>query len=169
MRDLYLIDGDNVIFWLNDEFDLNDLETSRMKLMDRLQDFGAHRHVEIILVFDGQGKSKKVKMETVTPFFHIVFTPSLMTADSYIERESYKRREEFRHIYVVTSDGPEQNQVLGNGAYRIAVSELERQLHEDKKEQHIFLRRHNQANPRNEIGGALPEDVRRKLDALRKN
>lgn len=36
-----------------------------------------------------------------------------MTADSYIEMESYKRRDEYRSIFVVTSDGAEQNQVLG--------------------------------------------------------
>lgn len=34
-----------------------------------------------------------------------------MTADSYIEKESYLRRDEYRHIFVVTSDGPEQSQV----------------------------------------------------------
>ncbi|MDY4539975.1 MAG: NYN domain-containing protein, partial [Allisonella histaminiformans] len=82
MRDLYLIDGYNVIFWVPGEYSTSDLESSRKKLMDRLQDYGAHRDVEIIVVFDGQGESKKVRIDTVTPLFHIVFTPRHMTADS---------------------------------------------------------------------------------------
>lgn len=65
--------------------------------------------VEVIVVFDGNSRSLKAKVETVSPFFHVVYTPSKMTADSYIEMESYKRRDEYRSIFVVTSDGAEQN------------------------------------------------------------
>ena len=121
MKDLYLIDGYNVIFWLPEEFPRTDLESSRKKLVDLMQDYGAHNDVEVIVVFDGKSRSLKAKVETVSPFFHVVYTPSKMTADSYIEMESYKRRDEYRSIFVVTSDGAEQNQVLGNGAYRMAV------------------------------------------------
>lgn len=119
MKDLYLIDGYNVIFWLPEEFPRTDLESSRKKLVDLMQDYGAHNDVEVIVVFDGKSRSLKAKVETVSPFFHVVYTPSKMTADSYIEMESYKRRDEYRSIFVVTSDGAEQNQVLGNGAYRM--------------------------------------------------
>lgn len=67
MRDLYLIDGYNVIFWLPHEFDRNDLESSRKKLIDLMQDYGAHNHVEVIVVFDGQSRSMKEEVETVSP------------------------------------------------------------------------------------------------------
>lgn len=117
MKDLYLIDGYNVIFWLPEEFPRTDLESSRKKLVDLMQDYGAHNDVEVIVVFDGNSRSLKAKVETISPFFHVVYTPLKMTADSYIEMESYKRRDEYRSIFVVTSDGAEQNQVLGNGAY----------------------------------------------------
>lgn len=126
MKDLYLIDGYNVIFWLPEEFPRTDLESSRKKLVDLMQDYGAHNDVEVIVVFDGNSRSLKAKVETISPFFHVVYTPLKMTADSYIEMESYKRRDEYRSIFVVTSDGAEQNQVLGNGAYRMAVSDLVR-------------------------------------------
>lgn len=168
MRDLYLIDGYNVIFWVPGEYSTSDLESSRKKLMDRLQDYGAHRDVEIIVVFDGQGESKKVRIDTVTPLFHIVFTPRHMTADSYIEKESYKRIDEFRHVYVVTSDGSEQNVALGNGAFRIPVNELIKQLDNDKKEQHIVIRNNNNSNLRSELGRTLPKDVVDKLNRLRR-
>lgn len=115
MKDLYLIDGYNVIFWLPEEFPRTDLESSRKKLVDLMQDYGAHNDVEVIVVFDGNSRSLKAKVETISPFFHVVYTPLKMTADSYIEMESYKRRDEYRSIFVVTSDGAEQNQVLGWG------------------------------------------------------
>lgn len=168
MKDLYLIDGYNVIFWLPEEFPRTDLESSRKKLVDLMQDYGAHNDVEVIVVFDGNSRSLKAKVETVSPFFHVVYTPSKMTADSYIEMESYKRRDEYRSIFVVTSDGAEQNQVLGNGAYRMAVSDLVRSWNEDKKVQTIFIQQNNMANPRSEIGRHIPSSVQDKLERLRR-
>lgn len=40
MKDLYLVDGYNVIFWLPKVFDQEDLESSRKKLIDLLEDYG---------------------------------------------------------------------------------------------------------------------------------
>ena len=47
MKDLYLIDGYNVIFWLPEEFPRTDLESSRKKLVDLMQDYGAHNDVAV--------------------------------------------------------------------------------------------------------------------------
>lgn len=168
MRDLYFIDGYNVIFWEPQEFPRDDLEMSRKKLIDLLQDYGAHNNIEMVLVFDGQGKGNKVTETKLAEGFTEVFTPKHMTADSYIEKASYQRRNEYREIYVVSSDGPVQNQILGNGAYRMAVNDLMRVLKEDKKEQHTFIQNNNRANLRSEIGRNLPPDVMAKLNALRK-
>ena len=55
MKDLYLVDGYNVIFWLPKVFDREDLESSRKKLIDLLEDYGANNNLEMIVVFDGQG------------------------------------------------------------------------------------------------------------------
>ena len=52
MKDLYLVDGYNVIFWLPKVFDWEDLESSRKKLIDLLEDYGAHNNLEMIVVFD---------------------------------------------------------------------------------------------------------------------
>lgn len=168
MKDLYLIDGYNVIFWLPNEFSRTDLEASRKKLLDLMQDYGAHNNVEVIVVFDGQSRSLKARVETISPSFHVVYTPSKMTADSYIEMESYKRRDEYRSVFVVTSDGAEQNQVLGNGAYRMAVSDLVRSWNEDKKVQSTFIHQNNMANLRSEIGRSIPPSVQDKLEKLRR-
>ena len=167
MRDLYLVDGYNVIFWMPDVFDRDDLESSRKKLIDLMQDYGAHNNIEVIVVFDGQGQSVKARKEIITKSFSIVFTQSRMTADSYIEKESYIRRDEYRHIFVVTSDGAEQSQVLGNGAYRVAVADLFRAMNEDKKVQNTFISHNNRANLRSEIGMAIPVSVQEKLNKMR--
>lgn len=167
MKDLYLVDGYNVIFGRSDMFDRSDLESSRKKLVDLMQDFGAHNNIEVIIAFDGQGNSTKAKVEELASSFTVVFTPRRMTADSYIEKESYLRREEYRHIFVVTSDGPEQSQVLGNGAYRVPVSDLMRAVQEDKQVQETFISRNNYGNLRSEIGRAIPLSVQEKLDKLR--
>lgn len=168
MKDLYLVDGYNVIFWLPQEFDKTDLESSRKKLIDLMQDYGAHNNVEIIVVFDGKGRSLQAEIETVSSCFHVVYTPSRMTADSYIEREAYLRKEEYRSIFVVTSDGAEQNQVLGNGAYRMAVADLVRSWNEYKKVQSAFIEGNNRANLRSEIGRNIPLEIQEKLNRLRK-
>ena len=63
MKDLYLVDGYNVIFWLPKVFDREDLESSRKKLIDLLEDYGAHNNLEMIVVFDGQGRSNKNRIE----------------------------------------------------------------------------------------------------------
>lgn len=82
MKDLYLVDGYNVIFWLPKVFDREDLESSRKKLIDLLEDYGAHNNLEMIVVFDGQGSSNKARIEKMGKNFTIVFTPSRMTAIS---------------------------------------------------------------------------------------
>lgn len=38
------------------------------KLVDLMQDYGAHNDVEVIVVFDGNSRSLKAKVETVSPF-----------------------------------------------------------------------------------------------------
>ncbi|MDY6083658.1 MAG: NYN domain-containing protein [Dialister sp.] len=168
MRDLYFIDGYNIIFSMPDEFDSNEMESARKKLVEQLQDFGAHNDIEIIVVFDGQGKTKKPEVEQISPRFAVVFTPARMTADTYIESESYRRRDEYRSIFVATSDGAEQSVALGNGAYRLAAADLKRMLIRDKENQATFITAHNRANLRSEIGMNLPDEVQEKLDRLRK-
>ena len=124
MRDLYFIDGYNVIFWEPKIFPKSDLETARKKLNDMLLDFGAHRDIEIVAVYDGQSLSHNPQETKLTEFMTEVYTPKHMTADSYIEKESYRRRGEYREIYVISSDGSVQNQIMETApiAWRSPIS-----------------------------------------------
>lgn len=170
MRPLYLIDGYNVIFCLHDIFtEGNDISHCREQLTEVMLDYGAHNDAEVIIVFDGRNQSLKESVHRLSPSLQIVFTPARMTADSYIERQAYQRREEYRHIYVVTSDGPEQNQILGSGACRIAVREFWRMISQDKKTQRDFIHKKIQQQKRREIGGEISRETREKLENLRKS
>lgn len=74
MKDLYLVDGYNVIFWLPKVFDREDLESSRKKLIDLLEDYGAHNNLEMIVVFDGQGSSNKARRKDGEKFHYCFHT-----------------------------------------------------------------------------------------------
>ena len=64
-----------------------------------------------------------------------MYTTAKTTADSYIEKAAFRQRDNYRYIYVVTSDGPEQSQVSGSGAYRKSVRDLMHDIRADKKAQ----------------------------------
>lgn len=138
-KDMWIVDGYNIIFsdkkyW---RFHEDDISHSRKLLCDELLDFSAHRDVEVVVVFDGNKTEAAGTEEQITRDFKVVFTATRETADSYIERLAYSLKDEYRHVYVATSDGPEQSQVLGSGAYRVPARELMETLHEDKKAQAI--------------------------------
>ena len=169
-KQLYIVDGYNMIGAWPELVALkkqDDLESARDLLIQRCSNFQKFENIEVWIVFDAQfvpGITQSFDQAQVK----VIFTAEGETADSYIEMESYKRRDEYRSIFVVTSDGAEQNQVLGNGAYRMAVSDLVRSWNEDKKVQTIFMRRNNMANPRIEIGRHIPSSVQDKLERLRR-
>ena len=65
MKDLYLVDGYNVIFGRPDIFDRSDLESCRKKLMDIMQDYCFRREGKF---HQGQGGG------TVRLLYHCVYT-----------------------------------------------------------------------------------------------
>lgn len=137
LHTLWLVDGYNVIFADEEYWHLReeDLEHSRQRLTDTLLDIAAHQDLEVYLVFDGKRSGRLAEEYTPVPRFHIVYTARRETADAYIERQAFLLRDSYRDVFVVTSDGPEQNQVSGNGAYRKSVRELMDELAADKRAQ----------------------------------
>ncbi len=134
--EVWLVDGYNVLhcdreYW---KFTENDMGHARERLQEALLDFGGHRRIDIILVYDGRGKGC-VQEQDVNRHFRIVYTRRGQTADSYIEQQVYRLQDSFRYVYVVTSDGAEQSQISGNGGIRKSSRELMQELKEDKKSQ----------------------------------
>ena len=93
MKDLYLVDGYNVIFGRPDIFDRSDLESCRKKLMDIMQYYGANNYIEVIIALYFKGNSTNVNVEELSAIIKNVYKPRMMTADSYILKESYLRRD----------------------------------------------------------------------------
>ncbi len=169
MKKVLIVDGYNVIFgWkMLTELSRQSLEHSRMKLIDILLSYGKLKGYQVVLVFDGLHVKEPAHTEQISKEFEIIYTGFEETADSYIEKETYQYKEKRAEVYVVTSDGSEQNQILGVGAYRIPVSELEKAVMEAKKEEHQYSHRNVLEYKRNEMGGLLDPAVVEKLEKLR--
>lgn len=132
----WIVDGHNVIF-ANKEywhFIEEDTELSRLCLQRELMNIARLRGLEVLLVFDGKLSQHRADEEEVMPGFRVIYTSRQETADSYIERTVYELQGKYVDIYVVTSDGQEQMQVLGSGAFRMSAREFVQTLQEAKKE-----------------------------------
>lgn len=170
MKDILIVDGYNVIFAWPELKTLGNesLEHARMRLKDYLQNYGCHHGFFVILVFDGKYVSDGASEEYITPDFLQVFTADGVTADAYIERAVFERKNRFTNIYVVTSDGAEQHQILGSGGLRIPVRELRRNIERAKTEERTYYKReHSEGLKRNEVAHMLDQEVARKLEEIR--
>jgi len=145
LKDILIVDGYNVIFaWTHlKKLAHESLEHARMELRDKLLNYGKFKGYEVILVFDGKYTKSGGSVEVITNGFIEVYTDDGETADSFIEREVFLRKGKYTNVYVVTSDGAEQNQIL-----------------EHRRDQ-FTLRR-------NEVGGLLSPEVAEKLEKLRR-
>lgn len=169
-----IVDGYNVIFaWPElKKLSKESLEHSRLELQHLLQNYARYAgYDEVTLVFDGCKIKSVPTEEWVTSDFLLVYTDEKETADAYIERTVYRKQHEnrFSTVEVVTSDGAEQNQVLGSGGLRIPARMLRENILNTKKcERNYYVRE----NPivRNEVGAMLQdEDIAKKLEAIRLN
>ena len=72
----------------------------------------------------------------------------------------------------ITSDGAEQNQILGSGGLRIPARELQNMIRIAKEEERLQYahehRRDQFSVRRNEVGGLLSPEVAEKLEKLRR-
>lgn len=170
MRAHLIVDGYNVInCWPELLKKSNDLEHARDRLIHILLEYGAYEKYDVTVVFDALYTASEQSLEKLNSHFGIVYTKKKETADSYIERMAYELVHEGREVFVVTSDGAEQNAVLGAGAYRMTVKELSHAIQKAKKKvssacktSRILLFK------RNEIADRLAPEVLRKLDLLRR-
>ncbi len=175
MKDILIVDGYNVIFaWPElKALSAKSLEHARLELKNQLLNYGHHKGFLVILVFDGQYATATPSEEYITKTFLEVFTSEGVTADSYIEKEVFERKGKYTNVYVVTSDGAEQNQILGSGGLRIPARELREQIKLAKKEERRLYqdvhRRDQVRIQRNELGSLLDEEIVAKLDKIRLN
>lgn len=174
MKDLLVVDGYNIIFaWKSLKSLANQsLEHARERLIDILASYGKAKGYELILVFDAMYTEESAKSMNVGKDCTIIFTDKEETADSRIEKLVYEHRHEHRSIYVATSDGSEQNQILGTGAYRIPARELADDVERARKELKSYERQNvlSETHSRNEVVSHVQNDeVLQKLEKIRRS
>ncbi len=167
MKPLLIVDGYNVIgAWGEAERKGWPLDESRDRLMRQLEDYAGFSGEEIVLVFDGYQSDRPLTTEEKRGDLTLVFTHHGETADSYIERLA-SLTPKYRSMRVATSDGLEQSQVLSSGAIRMTSRELLREL-KQMRENGMAAHQEQSAAGRKTILSRMPEDVRMRLEKLRR-
>ena len=172
-RRLLIVDGYNVINARRDAgFSADSLADARERLIDALMDYAGWSGQQVVLVFDAWMSDRTSRTEEKRGAVTIVYTQKGEIADRYIERlcDDLASDIEYRRVEVrvASSDALEQTIVLGRGASRMSARELMAEMGQLRAE---GIRHTAPARPsmrRSTIGERLPEDVRRRLDELRK-
>ena len=169
---LYLVDGYNMIGAWPEFRGLKDISQSRELLISMLADFAGFTGDELMLVFDGyKGDKPKTSVERVAGI-DVIFTKRSETADRFIERTVDERmanlpRFSRQAIRVATSDATEQNVIFTRGAVRIPAKEM-RAIVRSAKSAQAGHNRPQKADQVKTIEDRLPEDVRRRLEEMRR-
>lgn len=174
MKDLFIVDGYNIIFaWPElKKLASQSLEHAREKLIDTMASYGKAKGYTLVLVFDAMYTEDGEKSAPVGSDCQVVFTDKEETADSHIERLVYEHRHERRSIYVATSDGTEQTQILGTGAYRIPARELAEDVARVRRETASYDHRNvlKEGSNRSEVACRVRnQDVLEKLEKIRRS
>ena len=169
MKEYYLVDGYNVINNWPDFAGVRDqdLEHARAMLADKVAEFSAFHGYDAVLVFDAMDV-KGPEAAEFTGGCMVVYTAEQETADSWIERETYRVTKEGVRVFVVTSDKAEQDSVLGSGAFRISAREFREMYYKAKKEIEERIVSLPGNTGRREIGGRIGGDVASHLERLRR-
>ncbi|SFI37640.1 hypothetical protein SAMN05192551_1153 [Tindallia magadiensis] len=129
MKDVLILDGYNVINSMPElhEIQKTDFQGARDRLIDMMAEYRSYRGLEVIIVFDAYKTPRSKETIQWTKGVEVVFTKEKMTADHFIEKK-IQALVERKNVMVVTNDWTEQLMVLGGGATRISVRELQLDL-----------------------------------------
>ena len=150
--------------------DARSLSDARDELAHRLANYAGYTGQKVVLVFDAWMSDRMQRTCEEQGPLTVVFTQKNETADHYIERlcDSYAREVEYGRleIEVATSDNVEQTVVLGRGARRVSSRELLREMDSVRREGAATATA--QRRSRSTLMDRLPEDIRRRLDDMRR-
>lgn len=129
---LYLIDGYNLMYSLDEENAIANIISARENIINMVCDFKGYVNAKVRLVFDAY-KTDNYKNDIINQDnIEIVYTKHGQSADNYIEQESNKLKDEYK-IIVVTSDRLEQLRIFANNAMRISSHEFIKRYNNLKK------------------------------------
>ena len=169
---LLVVDGYNVLGAWPELSKGKPLADARDALIHRLHDYAGYSGQRIVLVFDAWLSDHTERSSETRGPLTIVFTQKGETADHYIERlcDEHARQVELGRLElrVATSDGTEQTVVFGRGAVRISSRELIYEMRQAKQSGAQYAHPAGRASGRTTIMEHMPEDVRARLEKLRR-
>lgn len=139
-----LVDGYNMIFsWPQlKELAKDHMDTARNRLLAMLSSYQGYQGGLVIVVFDAYRKEASKEQVYKDHNLYVVYTKTSQTADSYIELVTHTLAKNY-HVIVATSDGQEQNIILGQGALRLSAN----QLYQEVSKSHQQGREHDVMQP----------------------
>jgi len=143
-KEYLLIDGYNIIFaWdtLN-KLAQDNLESARMKLIERICTYKLFKSCEIILVFDAYKVKGNIGEKELINGIYVVYTKESQTADAYIEKTAKELEKNYK-VTVATSDGLEQLIIFGSGASRMPARHLEADVIQAEKHVKEVVKKYN--------------------------
>lgn len=166
MKDIMILDGYNVTNALPGlrELAQTDFGAARDRLVDIMAEYRVFRDIDVLIVFDAHQAAMAREHREQLKGVEVVFTKEKVTADSYIERKISQLVEK-RRVIVVTNDWSEQLMVLGSGALRVSVRELQLDLVEARRK--ITDTTYKLNREKNFLSNRIDEDTLKKLEALR--
>ena len=168
---LLIVDGYNVIN-AGPEFSGGALADNRDRLLNALMDYAGYSGQQVILVFDAWMSDRLTRTEEQHGAVTVVYTQKGEIADRYIERlcDEFAQDIEYRRVEVrvASSDALEQTIILGRGATRMSARELMYEMRALRDEGIRHAAPMKPVSRRSPIGDRLPEDVRRRLDEMRR-
>ncbi|MDD5791600.1 MAG: NYN domain-containing protein [Erysipelotrichaceae bacterium] len=132
---MYLIDGYNLLFYLNNDDTDIDIFSKREEIISLVSDFAGYVSAKCVLVFDGYLTTNRKNTIKERDNITIVYTKEGQTADTYIENHTSSLKNDYR-VIVVTSDGLEQLKILANASTRLSSSEFIKR-YENMKKNHV--------------------------------
>ena len=164
------IDGYNIINSWSDLAIGKDetLENSRQRLIEILENYVAMREDKLYLVFDAHLSKGSIEKEEKINNITVVFTKEGETADSYIERKVnlIGRKKE---VIVVTNDNLEQQTIFQRGATRMSSIEFNNEVRKSQNSLREEISKINSKNRTTLVDSIEDEDVRKKLEKIRRN
>ena len=120
---IYLIDGYNLMYEIDEQLALNDLMNGRNNTINLVCDFAGYVDCSVVLVFDAYNNNYNKPVISDNDNITIVYTMYNQTADTYIELKSKELEDDYK-VIVVTSDNLEQLKVFSNNASIISSREM---------------------------------------------
>ncbi len=120
---IYLIDGYNLMYQLDEDLANEDLINAREKVINIAVDFKGYVNADVVLVFDAYKNTSTRAQVSDYDGITIVYTKQNEIADYYIEKKSRELMDKYK-VIVVTSDSLEQLKVSSNGSSVLSSREF---------------------------------------------